>query len=45
MSGFFLEGYSDLHELAQKLNNKNPPKIIEYKKEGKFFTVLKRTWS
>ena len=35
---------SDLHEIAQRLTDGRPPVHIEFKREGKFFTVLKRTW-
>jgi DNA repair protein RadD len=36
---------ADLHEMAQQLTEGEPPSAIEYKKSGKFFTVLKRTWT
>ena len=36
---------NDLHRIAQKMTEGVPPIQIEFKKEGKFFTVLKRTWS
>jgi DNA repair protein RadD len=31
-------------EMVQNLNNAMPPKLIEYRKDGKFFRVLKRSW-
>jgi DNA repair protein RadD len=31
-------------EMVQNLNNATPPKLIEYRKDGKFFRVLKRSW-
>jgi len=36
---------ADLHEMAQQLTEGTPPNAIEYKKSGKFFTVLKRSWN
>jgi DNA repair protein RadD len=36
---------ADLHEMAQQLTEGQPPSAIEYKKSGKFFTVLQRTWT
>jgi DNA repair protein RadD len=38
-------GSADLHEMAQALNEGRTPSAIEYKREGKFFTVLQRTWT
>jgi DNA repair protein RadD len=35
---------TDLHDMAQLLTEGEPPSHIEFKREGKFFTVLKRTW-
>jgi DNA repair protein RadD len=32
----------DLHQMAQQMTEGTPPATIEFKKEGKFFTVLKR---
>ena len=31
-------------EMVQNLNNATPPKLIEFRKDGKFFRVLKRSW-
>jgi DNA repair protein RadD len=36
---------TDLHDMAQQLTDGEPPAHIEFKREGKFFTVLKRTWN
>lgn len=36
---------ADLHEMANQMTEGCPPNEIEFKKEGKFFTVLKRSWS
>ena len=36
---------ADLHEMAQTLSAGKPPITIEYKREGKFFTVQQRTWT
>ena len=38
-------GAADLHEMAQILTEGQPPAAIEFKREGKFFTVLQRTWT
>jgi DNA repair protein RadD len=38
-------GATDLHQMAQQMTEGRPPSAIEFKKEGKFFTVLKRTWT
>ena len=38
-------GTAELHEMAQALTEGQPPASIEFKREGKFFTVLKRTWT
>ena len=34
----------DLHQMAQQMTEGTPPKSIEFKREGKFFTVMKRSW-
>jgi DNA repair protein RadD len=34
----------DLHQMAQQMTEGRPPAAIEFKREGKFFTVLKRTF-
>lgn len=36
---------ADLHQMAQQLTAGRPPSAIEYKKEGKFFTVIKRHYA
>ena len=36
---------TDLHDMAQQLTEGQPPSQIEFKREGKFFTVLKRSWN
>lgn len=38
-------GTAELHEMAQALTEGQPPSAIEFRREGKFFTVLKRTWT
>ena len=38
-------GLSDLHDMAQTLSDGAPPSSIEYKREGKFFTVIKRKYA
>lgn len=37
-------GATDLHQMAQQMTEGRPPAIIEYSREGKFYTVKKRTW-
>jgi DNA repair protein RadD len=34
----------DLHQMAQQMTEGRPPSAIEFKREGRFLTVLKRTW-
>jgi hypothetical protein len=34
----------NLSSLAAQLSNGNPPIQIKYKKDGKFFRVLKKEW-
>ena len=36
---------TDLHDMAQQMTEGQPPSQIEFKREGKFFTVLKRSWN
>lgn len=38
-------GATDLHQMAQQITEGTPPAQIEFKREGRFFTVLKRTWN
>lgn len=38
-------GLSDLHDMAKTLSEGNPPSSIEYKREGKFFTIIKRQYA
>ena len=35
----------NLSSLAAQLSNGNAPKSIQYKKDGKFFRVLKKEWN
>jgi hypothetical protein len=37
-------GAVDLHQMAQQMTEGTPPKIIEYKKNAKFYSIIKRTW-
>jgi DNA repair protein RadD len=32
-------------EMAQNLNNATPPRLVEYRKDGKFFKVTRRKWA
>ena len=34
----------DLHQMAQQMTDGRPPATIEFRKDGKFFTVIKRTY-
>jgi DNA repair protein RadD len=34
-----------LEEVAQTMNNGSPPRVIEFRRDGKFFRVLKREWA
>jgi len=46
LAGVVLDyGTAELHEMAQELTAGQPPSAIEFKREGKFFTVLQRTWN
>ena len=36
---------ADLHQMAQQMTAGLPPATIEYKREGKFFTVIKRNYA
>jgi DNA repair protein RadD len=38
-------GVSELHQMAQQMTEGRPPSAVEFKREGRFFTVLKRTWN
>jgi hypothetical protein len=31
-------------EMVQNMNNATPPKLIEYRKDGRFYRVLLRKW-
>jgi len=35
---------ADLHEMAQQLTEGQPPARIEFKREGKFYTIMNREW-
>lgn len=35
----------DLDEVSDMFNQNNPPELVEYRKDGKFFRVLKRNWA
>jgi hypothetical protein len=36
---------TDLHVMSGMLNTGTPPRVIEYKKDGKFFRVMRRSWA
>ena len=45
-SGVALDyGIADLHEMAQELTGGRPPSLIEFRREGKFFTIINRNWT
>jgi hypothetical protein len=33
-----------MEEMAAAMNESMPPKFIEFKRDGKFFRVIKRSW-
>jgi DNA repair protein RadD len=35
---------ADLHDIAKQMTEGTPPKVIEYKREGRFYTVLSHQW-
>jgi hypothetical protein len=35
---------ADLHDIAKQMTEGAPPKVIEYKREGRFYTVLSHQW-
>tara|TARA_R110000868_G_scaffold259864_1_gene518164 strand:- start:1520 stop:3124 length:1605 start_codon:yes stop_codon:yes gene_type:complete len=41
----FATGITKLDAIARYMNDGKPPSTIEYKKEGKFYRVLKRKWN
>ena len=38
-------GATDLHQMAQQMTEGQPPSAIEFKKEGKFFSIIRRMWT
>jgi DNA repair protein RadD len=38
-------GYLSEHDILDRLNKAKPPSNIEYKKDGKFFKIMKREWN
>ena len=38
-------GATDLHQMAQILTEGQPPSAIEFKREGKFFSIIRRMWT
>lgn len=44
-SGVDTEQFAErLEEVAETMNNGQPPRIVEFRKDGKFYRVLKREW-
>jgi hypothetical protein len=43
-SGAFIAGVQDLDQLCDIMNGSKFPKAIEYRKTGKFYEVMKRSW-
>lgn len=40
-----MEGSEGLEHLATQMNGSRPPKAIEYRMDGKFHRVIKRSWA
>jgi hypothetical protein len=40
-----LEGERGLDYISVQMSNSEPPKAIEYRLDGKFFRVIKRSWT
>ena len=40
-----LEGSAGLDYIAVQMSNSKPPTSIEYRMDGKFYRVLKRSWA
>ena len=38
-------GAVDLHQMAGQMTDGRPPAIIEFRKDGKFYTIIKRIWA
>ena len=38
-------GATDLHQMAQQMTEGRPPSAIEFKREGKFFSIIRRMWT
>jgi hypothetical protein len=36
---------ADLHEIARQMSSGKPPACIEFKLDGKFHRVIKRSWN
>jgi hypothetical protein len=36
---------ADLHDIAKQMTKGKPPRQIEYKREGKYFKILRREWN
>lgn len=43
-AGADVESANDLDEMVKAMNKANPPSLVEYKKEGKFYRVINREW-
>ena len=39
-----MQGEPGLDYISLQMSNSNPPKIIDYRMDGKFFRILKQTW-
>jgi hypothetical protein len=40
-----MEGSEGLEYLAAQMSSSRPPKAIEYRMDGKFHRVIKRSWT
>jgi DNA repair protein RadD len=41
---YTLQDEDSLNYISTEMSNSEPPKLIEYRKDGKFFRVIKRNW-
>ena len=42
---YTLQDEDSLNYISTEMSNSEPPKAIEYRKDGKFFRVIKRNWT
>lgn len=44
-AGLFVDGVLDCAEVSRYMQDGTPPAVIEYKRDGKFYRVIKRSWA